>query len=165
MIFEINPFTVFIHVHFQALFQTARAALVSVCFVDRTTTLDRQTDRERWVRRALQLCFSQLERQGFSSHYLGGRPLQVKDRPYYYRCGGAALPCSSVAGFTREDKCFIPAPSHHIRLDYIRTVFRAALSGGRVTKLRSSRRDNSAPREGEREKKKSASYVCAFKRA
>lgn len=41
---QLNPFTVFIHVHFQALFQTARSALVSVSFVDRTTTLERQTD-------------------------------------------------------------------------------------------------------------------------
>lgn len=39
-VIRLNPFTVFIHVHFQALFQTARSALVSVSLVDRAAALD-----------------------------------------------------------------------------------------------------------------------------
>lgn len=61
---------------------------------------DGQTDTEGEMGQT-QLCSPQLEQQGFSSYYLGGRPLQVKDRSYYYRCDGAELPCSSLAGFTR----------------------------------------------------------------
>lgn len=45
--YRLNPFTVFIHVHFQTLFQTARSALVPVSLVDRTATLHGRTQRER----------------------------------------------------------------------------------------------------------------------
>lgn len=45
--YRLNPFTVFIHVHFQTLFQTARSALVSVSLVDRTATLHGDRERER----------------------------------------------------------------------------------------------------------------------
>lgn len=43
--YRLNPFTVFIHVHFQTLFQTARSALVSVSLVDRTATLHVDIER------------------------------------------------------------------------------------------------------------------------
>lgn len=46
VIIQLNPFTVFIHVHFQTLLQAARSALVSVGFVHGTATL-RDTQRER----------------------------------------------------------------------------------------------------------------------
>lgn len=73
VIIQLNPFTVFIHVHFQALFQTARSALVSVSLVDRTTTLDRHREGERGCK-SFWLHSSQLERQGFPVIiFVGGR--------------------------------------------------------------------------------------------
>lgn len=42
VIIQLSSFTVFIHVHFQTLFQTTSSALVSVSFVYGTTTLYRE---------------------------------------------------------------------------------------------------------------------------
>lgn len=62
---RLKPFTVFIHVHFQTLFQTARSALVSVSLVDRTAALHGERPAEKQKNKIkcciLVMDFSQLE--------------------------------------------------------------------------------------------------------
>lgn len=149
VIIQLNPFTVFIHVHFQALFQTARSALVSVSLVDRTTTLDRHREGEREVVRAFSCIPLSLSDKVFL--LLSSWEAAPGERSAYYHRVIELLPCSSVAGSSgRISVLSRPPPqksspsNHHIRLDYICCItavprFSAALNSRRVTKLRSSR--------------------------
>lgn len=97
VIIELSPFTVFIHVHFQALFQTARSALVSVSFVDGTATLH----GEKETRYSLQLNSFQLSRQKSSCYSLPGRPIsrwKIALLSCSYRPAPLRLQCGLIPG-------------------------------------------------------------------
>lgn len=123
VIIQLSPFTVFIHVHFQTLFQTARSALVSVSFVDRTTTLDREEDGERKNVTAFIWISLSLNDRFLVIIFLGGQ--SPGERSCYYRVVIDLLPCSSSAASSRRIS-ILSRPllhksspsSHHIRLDY-----------------------------------------------
>lgn len=144
VIIQLNPFTVFIHVHFQTLFQTARSALVSVSFVDWTTALDRENDRERkHVRVFGWVCLS--VNDGFLIIFMGDQSSGERSR--YYRVVIDLHPCSASAASSWRISilsCRLlhkSSPScYHIRLDYTCyiMVFSPTLNG-RGMKLVSSR--------------------------
>lgn len=121
VIIQLRPFTVFIHVHFQTLFQTARSALVSVSFVYRTATLDRQRQKKNVT--AFSWIFLSLNDRFLVIIFLGGQT--PGERSCYYRAVIDPLPCSSSAASFRRISILSRPPllksspsSHHIRLDY-----------------------------------------------
>lgn len=124
VIIQLNPFTVFIHVHFQTLFQTARSALVSVSFVDGTSALYRERDGERKrVTACGWISLSFHDRRLLAIIFLGGQ--SPGERSRYYLAVIDLLPCGSSASSSRRistpSRPLLPKSSpssHHIRLDY-----------------------------------------------